>query len=280
MLQHRKWASALAQAYRRGDVTVGRSLKAPLYHQIYLILRQKILDGDYADGALLPGELELALQFSVSRITARRALDELAAEGLAQRSQGRGTFARRPAPTPPIRSSFEGLLENLLMMGLRTSARILDFGYVPASAEVARRLACEPGAQVQRAVRVRSVEGGPLSHLTTFVPAEIGRSYTRDELAKQPLLALLERAGVAVDSAEQTISAALADAEVAPLLETEVGAPLLTLSRVVRDADGRVVEWLRALYRPDKYQYRMQLALNRGGGTSLWEPARGAKNGD
>ena len=261
-------------------MTVGRSLKAPLYHQIYLILRQKILDGDYADGALLPGEQELALQFSVSRITARRALDELAAEGLARRSQGRGTFARSPAPTPPIRSSLEGLLENLLMMGLRTSARILDFGYVPASAEVARQLACEPGTEVQRAVRVRSVEGGPLSHLTTFVPAGIGRSYTRDELAKQPLLALLERAGVAVDSAEQTISAALADAEVAPLLETEVGAPLLTLSRVVRDADGRVVEWLKALYRPDKYQYRMQLALKRGGGTSLWEPARGAKNGD
>ena len=128
---------------------------------------------------------------------------------------------------------------------------------------------------VQRAVRVRSVEGGPLSYLTTFVPADIGRSYTRTELAKKPLLALLERAGVAVDSAEQTISAALADAEIAPLLETEVGAPLLTLSRVVRDADGRVVEWLKAHYRPDKYQYRMQLALNRGGSTSLWEPARG-----
>ncbi len=271
--------AALAQAYRRGDVTVGRSLKAPLYHQIYLILRQKILDGAYADGALLPGELELALQFSVSRITARRALDELAAEGLAERSQGRGTFARCPAPTPPVRSSFEGLLENLLMMGLRTSARILDFGYVPASAEVARCLACEPGTEVQRAVRVRSVEGGPLSHLTTFVPAEIGHSYTRDDLAKQPLLALLERAGVAVDSAEQTISATLADAEVAPLLQTEVGAPLLSLSRVVRDADGRAVEWLKALYRPDKYQYRMQLALNRGGGTSLWEPARGTEGG-
>ena len=252
----------------------GRGLKAPLYHQIYLILRQKILEGVYADGDLLPGEQELAREFAVSRITARRALDELAAEGLAERRQGRGTFARPPAPMPPVRGSFEGLLENLIMMGLKTRARILEFDYVPASPEVARRLSCEPGVPVQRAVRVRSVEGRPLSYLTTYVPAAIGVTYGREELEEQPLLALLERAGVAVDGAEQSISAVLADAHVAPHLETEVGAPLLSLERIVRDASGRAVEWLVALYRPDVYQFRMELSLNRGSGRSLWEPVR------
>ncbi len=258
---------------------LGRALKAPLYHQIYLILRHKILDGAYGEGDLLPGEQELAREFGVSRITARRALDELAAEGLAERRQGRGTFARPPAPTPPVRASFEGFLENLLMMGLKTRARIIEFGYVRASPEVARRLACEPGMPVQRAVRVRSVDGRPLSHLTTHVPADIGSSFSRRDLEASPLLALLERAGVAVEGAEQTISAVLADARVAPLLETEIGAPLLSLERVVRDAEGRAVEWLTALYRPDAYQFRMELSLNRGPGPSLWEPARGTAGG-
>lgn len=255
-----------------GSIRSAVGLRAPLYHRIYLILRHQILDGAFSDGDLLPGEQDLAASFDVSRITARRALDELAAEGLAQRAQGKGTFVRAPQPMPAVEARTEGLFENLIAMGLKTTATLVSFGYRAAPADVATRLETTKGAEIQHAVRIRSLEGAPISHLTTWVPAEIGRTYSEADMAREPLLALLERAGVHVQSADQTITAGLADAEMAPLLETEVGAPLLRLSRVVRDRDGRPVELLTALYRPDRYQHRMRMERVTTDGTALWEP--------
>ncbi len=261
--------ATLLMAERDG---VDARLPTPIYHQIYVLLRDKIYDGSYADDALLPGEQELVRSFGVSRITAKRALDELAAAGLAVRQQGRGTRVRFKAPSPPVRSSVEGLLENLLMMGLKTEVRLLEFAYVSATAPVAHALKCDDGATVQRAVRVRSVEGEPFSHLTTYVPEDIGRSYDRKDLATKPLLALLERCGVVVSSAEQTITATLADTRVAPLLEVEVGSPLLRISRIVCSQRNRPVEYITALYRPDRYQYQMMLSRVQVGENNTWSP--------
>ena len=252
---------------------VDRRLRAPLYHQIYLILRQKICEGAYGFGEILPSEQELSRDFKVSRITAKRALNELAGAGLVIRQRGRGTSVSFQPASPPVRSSVEGLLENLLMMGLRTEVRLLAFGYVAASEEIARALGCEPGAAVQRAVRIRRLEGKPLSYLTTHVPEAIGRSYDQGDLASTPLLALLERGGVKVGSAEQTITATLADTTVAPLLEVEIGAPLLQVTRIVADEAQRPVEHLTALYPPERYQYRMVLSRVQSESENRWSPA-------
>ncbi len=248
-------------------------LRTPLYHQIYLILRDEILNGRYGKDALLPGEQELGKIFGVSRITAKRALDELAAAGFVVRERGRGTRVRLVPPSPPVSSSVEGLLENLLAMGLSTDVTVQKFGYVEAAADVAEALRCASGAIVQHTVRVRSIEGEPFSHLTTYVPEDIGRSYDRNDLASTPLLALLERCGVVVSSAQQTITAALADARVAPLLNVEVASPLLRIVRIVCDQDDRAVEFIVGLYRPDRYQYRMMLNRVQGKEEKMWSPA-------
>ncbi|MEM7056047.1 MAG: GntR family transcriptional regulator [Pseudomonadota bacterium] len=254
------------------------SLRAPLYHRIYLILRQQILDGTYPYGAMLPGENDLSAQYNVSRITAQRALNELAADRLAERARGRGTFARPPEAMVPVEAKAEGLFENLLAMGLKTDARVLAFDYRTAPEDVRHHLGLPGKSEVQRAVRLRSQDGVPISYLTTWVPGDIGRTYSEAELGKEPLLALLQRADITVHSADQTITACLADADIAPLLETEVGAPLLRLSRIVRDRADRPVEWLIALYRPDRYQHRMRLELTRDSdGPALWAPVAAAE---
>ena len=227
----------------------------------------------------MPSELDLTRLYSVSRVTAKRALNELAAERLVTRERGRGTVVRYEMPTAPIRSSVQGLIDNLLQMGLKTDVRLLEFGYVRASEEVARALGCEAGDSVQRAVRVRSLEHEPFSYLTTHVPASVGRSFSADDLARVPLLSLLERCGVVVSSARQTLSATLADAHIAGLLGTQVGAPLLQINRVVYDQDERGVEYITGLYRPDRYQYQMTLnridgnAETDGGSGKMWSPA-------
>jgi GntR family transcriptional regulator len=242
----------------------------PLYHQIYLILRDQIGSGNYAADDFLPTEHELIRQYDVSRITAKRALDELAADGFAVRMRGRGTRVQRSNPVPPVHAPIEGLLENILAIGLKTEVELLEFDYLPAAPHVAAALECKVGETVQRAVRLRRIKGEPFSHLVTYVPESIGRSYSRRDLASHPLLLLLERAGASISHAEQVIGASLAGTDVADLLGVPIGAALLKLSRTVYDQDGRAVEFVTGLYRPDRYQYKMTLSRIPGRGRKLW----------
>lgn len=229
--------------------------------RVYLLLSNEILRGDYAPGQVLPGELKLTEVHSVSRVTIRRALHMLASDGLIERRAGLGTVVREPAVSRTgIAADFASLMPQLVRMGQSTEARLLSFSYIQPPAGVAELLRLE-GGNVQRAVRVRSVEGQPFSHLTTHVPEEIAQNFSETDLASTPLFRLLERSGVTVDHARQSISATLAAPDVAEALDTAVGAALIALTRVVYDTSGRGVEHLAALYRPDRF--RLDMTLNR-----------------
>jgi GntR family transcriptional regulator len=241
------------------------ALPLPKYHRIYRVLREQVHEGRFAGG--LPGELALMQQFGVARVTVRRALEQLADEGLISREPGRGTRPigleeRRAsvAANGPMRTQLTGLLENLVSMGLRTSVKVLEVGTVTASEAVASALGLAAGDPVQKAIRVRSTREGPLSHITTYVPAEVARRFGRRELSRKPILLLLEESGVKVGRAVQTISARLADAEVAGHLDIAVGSALLAVRRLIYDEHERPVQWLHGLYRPDRYEYEMQLS--------------------
>lgn len=243
------------------------SLPLPKYHQIYLVLREQLQEGRFSEG--LPGEIALMQHFAVARVTVRRALELLAGEGMISREPGRGT--RPIAPAVPqsenglnegqnSRAHLTGLLENLVSMGMRTSVKVVDVGTVTASRAVAEALNIPVGDSVQKAVRVRSTKEGPLSHITTYVPGDIARQFGRRELARKPILVLLEESGVKVGRAHQTISAKLADAVVARHLDIAVGSALLAVRRLIYDDQERPVQWLHGLYRPDRYEYEMQLS--------------------
>ena len=92
------------------------------------------------------------------------------------------------------------------------------------------------------------------------MPAALAQGFGREELARQPILLLLEAQGVRIGRATQSISARLADAAVAPHLDVAVGSALLAVQRLIFDADDRPVQWLQGLYRPDRYKYEMQLS--------------------
>lgn len=247
---------------------VAAPLPVPRYHQIYLLLRERLAAGEFVAGGALPGELDLAREYRVSRVTMRAALNLLVQEKLILRQRGRGTFVR-PGDAPVAGPPLLGLLENLVSMGLKTSVRVLELGTVPASPDVAEGLRITPGDMVQRAVRVRSHRGGPVSHITTYVPLAVAK-FRRRLLTDKPMLQLLEESGISVAGAEQTVSAKLADPKIAALLDVEVGAPLLAVTRIVHDRGGRPVQMLSGLYRPDRYQYRMQLTRSGDDVPRIW----------
>ncbi|MGA0593951.1 GntR family transcriptional regulator [Enterovirga sp. CN4-39] len=242
----------------------------PLYHRLYLVLRQQIEEGRFPAEMPLPGELEISKQHGVSRITVRRTMEMLTADGLIERRRGRGTFARTGALGTPITGQLSGLADNLSSYAEFTAVTLHSFEYIPASPMVAATLEIGEGESVQKAVRTRSREGVPVSLLTTHVPAGLGRTYSRDELASGSLIRLLERGGARVDSADSTITAKLADAFSAPLLGIQVGQPLIALTRTVRDERRRPIEYLSALYRPDQYEVRLSMSRDGTGSPNLW----------
>jgi GntR family transcriptional regulator len=248
---------------------VSAVLPLPKYHQIYLVLREQLGEGRFAGG--LPGEVALAGQFGVARVTVRKALEQLAAEGLIDRAAGRGTVPRARATAPARqRMQLTGLLENIVSMGLRTKATVLSCEVIAAPDAVAQALQIDPGTPVQKAVRVRSTSAGPLSLITTHVPAALARGFGRRELARQPILLLLEASGVRIGRAVQTLSARLADAEAAQRLDVQVGSALMAVTRLIFDDADRPVQWLHGLYRPDRYQYEMQLSRVGGIDAKVW----------
>jgi GntR family transcriptional regulator len=239
--------------------------------QIYLVLRDRIAGGHYADKAALPVEQDLAAEHRVSRATVRRALAALEEEGLITRRQGSGTFVSLDGKPRPIAADFSDALAHLTAMGRTTSVQLLAFGYEEAPATAAEALGLPCGALVQRSVRVRALDGAPFSHLTTFVPEVIGRTYAEADLASKPLLSLLERSGHVLARATQSVGAQLATPDVAAALDIETGSALIALTRTVFDQDGRGIEHLAALYRPDRYVFRMELHRDRT--SARWSPA-------
>ncbi|MCB2029599.1 MAG: UTRA domain-containing protein, partial [Rhodoferax sp.] len=101
---------------------------------------------------------------------------------------------------------------------------------------------------------------GPVSHITTYVPDELARRFGRKDLLRKPILRLIEETGVEMGRARQTVSARQADASVARELDVAVGTALLAVHRLVFDVNERPVQWLHGLYRPDRYEYQMDVS--------------------
>jgi GntR family transcriptional regulator len=244
------------------------SLPISKYHQVYLVLLEQLQDGRFAGG--MPGELELARQFGVGRVTARRALEQLAQEGRILRQAGRRSLpAERLAQDGPRAATsaggaagqpLKGLLGDIVSASRGTSVKVLEWRLTQATAEMAEALRIRAGDSVRKAVRRRSTIAGPVSHITTWMPEALVQGFGRRDLARKPMLQLLQEAGVQPARAVQAVSARQADAKVAAELQVPVGAALLWVRRLVHDIDDRPVQLLHGLYRPDRYEYRMELS--------------------
>lgn len=243
----------------------------PRYYKIYRLLKQAIENGQYDHHGAMPGENILAEKYQVSRLTIRRSLDLLQNEGLVERRQGSGTFPiARNVATSPISADINKLVAHLNKMGTGTQVRLLSFDYETANQMTSHQLELPANSKVQKAIRVRYHNDKPFSYLITYVPEDIGRRYTKDDMTSQPLQALLKGMGIRLGSAEQAFSATAADAHHAEALGVAISSPLLCIKRITRDTQGRPVEYLIAVYNPERFEYRMDLSNKRSKGVDGW----------
>jgi GntR family transcriptional regulator len=236
---------------------VDDGLAVPLYHQVYLILKENVRSGAYLAGSALPTEQALCQEFGVSRITVKRAMRELVADGFVVRQRGKGTFVAEGIMAPSS-DAMTDLLKSVEAIGAATDVRHLTSDLMPPPTDVAEKLNLKTGAMVLKSSQIRLSEGEPLSLIVTYVPEFIANQLDSGS-ENLPMLVQLNKAGIPVARAEQEITATLAEPAVAMPLGIEVGAPLLKLTRLVFNDAGEPVEWLTSLYRGDRYAMRTSL---------------------
>lgn len=236
----------------------------PRYYKIYRLLKHAIVNGQYVHNEAMPGENALATKYQVSRLTIRRSLELLQREGLVERRQGSGTFPIiKNSATQPLPADINKLVAHLNKMGASTQARLLGFEYETANEMARHQLELPANSKVQKAIRVRHHNGIPFSYLVTYVPEDIGRRYSKEDMAHTPLQTLLKGLGIRLGSAEQSFTATAADAHHAEALDINISSPLLCIKRLNRDTKGRPVEYLIAVYNPEHFEYRMTLSNKR-----------------
>ncbi len=243
----------------------------PRYYKIYRLLKQTLENREFDSNEPLPGENALAEKYGVSRLTIRRSLDLLQQEGLIERRQGSGTYpTASKVNVQALPVDIKKLLAHLDKLGSNTRAVLLGFEYEKPSADVRNRLELTANTRVQKATRVRYHDKAPFSYLVTYVPEHIGKRYTEQELAAQPIQGIFRKLGICMASAEQSFTATLADAHHAEALDIDVGAPLLCIKRVVRDTANTPVEYLIASYNPSRFEYRMTMSAKQSNGEDVW----------
>jgi GntR family transcriptional regulator len=264
---------------KRNEVLSARPLvvdennRAPLYHQIFMILRSKIIDGEYSEKSLLPSENEIARLFSVSRITAIRALNELAAQGLVSRARGKGTIVRLVETGMIVRGPAERIQTKAKQAFPGQDAatiEVVSFGLVTPPLEVAKILNILDDSMVRRIVRIGRFEGKPFRFVTSYLPAAIGKGWKRSDLERSPIAYLIERSGIKMGRIDERVTATLGDTQTSEHLEVAVGSPLIRIVRTVFDTTGKVIEHVYGYYPPERYEY--SVSVTRQG--RLLSPAR------
>src|SRR5919202_2889223 len=180
--------------------TLDRASPVHLYHQLKLILRSKIENGEWKPGDQIPTEEELCERYRVSRITVKQAINGLVAEGLLYRQQGKGTFVA----TPKIEQGPERLTsfsEQMQQRGLRPGGTLLNRRVIPASKKVAEQLKLELGAPVIQIQRLRLADDEPMGIQTAHIPLSRCPQLLEEELGQQSLYKLLAQYGIHLVSA-------------------------------------------------------------------------------
>lgn len=233
---------------------------SPLYQQIKALITQSLQSGEWKPGELIPSEVELAGRFKVSQGTVRKAIDELAAENLVMRRQGKGTFV---ATHHEARAHFRFLR---LMPDIGEAhageSRIIDVKRLRAPADIARLLEMKSGDSVIFIERVMSFDGVPTILEELWLPGQIFKGLTAERLRdyKGPMYGLFETEfGTHMIHAAEKIRAVPASAAEAALLNVAADVPLLRVERISYTYGNKPVEIRRGLYLTDRHHYQNEL---------------------
>lgn len=227
----------------------------PLYHQLCNQLRKLIENEVYGAGRRIPSESDLSRDYSVSRVTVRKAIDILIDEGVLVRRHGLGTFVTSPVfiESPYARGSFAA---SCRQQGVEPSTKILFSADRPADGRISADMNLSDGAAVFEIHRLRLANGLASIYEIDYLPSEMGAYLEGVHLEDISLLAAVqEGSGLQYDGVEDMIDVENAAPEIAAALGCEVRAPLLRIYQKVMSSSGTVMYINYQYIRSDRYKY-------------------------
>lgn len=237
-------------------VTTRNRNEEPAYKRIQNTIREGIESGRLMPGDAVDSERELARIHSVSLMTARHALADLAREGIVERRHGAGTFV---APPQVHFNKLLGYTEQMAGLGLVAHSKIVSSGIVKWEHEIAARLGLSPTSRLVWIERVRSAGDEPVALEVCYLSAEEFEVLLDAPLNNASLFATLEReCGVAMAYSDEEVDATQADHRVAELLNISRGTPLLRMRQLIFSTTGRATVYVVGFYRSGRHTLRIR----------------------
>ncbi len=241
--------------------TIDPSNIVPKYYQLANIIRQQIENGTFQAYTAIPSERQIEEQYSLSRPTIRQAIDILERQGYLYRVHGKGTFVSPPKLQKGI-LELTSFSEDMRNRGFEPGQKILEFGEIKPPAKVARQLEInEPNQKVLRIKRLRFGDKTPIGLQDSYLCLPSGQTITREEIETRGSIysILQEKFGLYPTEADETLEVTLATPEEADMLQIPVGSPLLLNERRLWSQNRQAIEFVRILYRGDRYKYFVRL---------------------
>lgn len=233
------------------------SAGAPKYIQIKEEILRKILSKEWPDGSQIPVEAEFCEMYGASRITVRKALEELQAAGYLEKQQGRGTFVRCK-PVEQRLYKFYSFSEELRKKGHLEQAIVKEFSRIQADEALAEKLSIQPGEMVYRVLRLRRIETGPYAIEKSYIPAFLVPELSPEQISREGLYGTLAMLGIHVDAARETFKAINLNKEQSEWLNVRIDASAIRLTRTAYSGT-LAAEYCISIVRGDFFSYSVEL---------------------
>jgi GntR family transcriptional regulator len=238
---------------------INRSSPMPYYYQLQELLQTWMEENQIPPHTQIPSELELGERFEVSRTVVRQALLELERGGLIYRLKGRGSFVTQPKLRQQI-TELTSFTQDARERNTRPGAKVLWQEMQPAGETVAQHLQIAPQTPVFCLERIRTINGEPVALETAYLNFEGVENLLTEHFEDQSLYEILAvRQGIIPFQAKQEHEAAIVRSREAELLQLQTGAPVMLIARTTYTADARPVEFVKSVYRGDKYRFVTRL---------------------
>lgn len=235
-----------------------RNSAKPLHMQLEELIREKLAAGEWAPGISIPSENELSTENGVSRMTARNVVTKLVQEGLLFRIPGKGTYVSEQKIEAKS-LSYEGIREQLELMGYEVSTQLLDARIVKINKDVRQKLQIENDEKVYIVKRLRSVKGQPLSLHISYIPVKLAPNLDRLNLVDEQLCSILSKNyELNRDRIYEELESVAASKEEAEYLQVVEGHPLLLLQDTIVDQNGIPFEYAKVVFRGDKIKLKLE----------------------
>ncbi|MHB8073272.1 GntR family transcriptional regulator [Desulfosporosinus fructosivorans] len=237
---------------------IDKTSAVPIYFQLKTLIQEGISSGEYPVGMCLPSEREYCEEYGISRMTVRQAISDLVNEGLLRRERGKGTYVSQPKIEQGLQM-LTSFTEDMKRRNMQPGTRLIHMITCPAKGRVARQLGIEDGDSVYEIKRLRLADDEPMAIETAYVPICYLPNFTEEKVASGSLYEVMRERGIEISHATQTLEASQAKVTEATILNIKNKASVLLIERTTCASGGQVVEFVKSVYRGDRYKFAIDL---------------------